>query len=149
MDVDPKARLSAAAAGSLPQARVCPTARVSAESQRAWACWHGGLVSHVAKLPGPVCKQVSAANLLGRAAKFTSRKVAKPQSPTKQRKVANLTLTNQKSAFVRGHPRPIFIHCLAFLPRRLVHNPFFTPFFRPALGLRPCRGLTSALSGTG
>jgi len=36
-----------------------------------------------------------------------------------------------------------------FLPRRLVHNQIFTPFFRPVLGLRPCSGLTSALSGTG
>jgi len=29
----------------------------------------------------------------------------------------------------------------AFLPRRFVHNQIFNPLFRPALGLRPCRGL--------
>jgi len=112
-----------------------------------WACWRAGFVGHIAKFPGPGCEQVSAANLLGRVDKFISRKVAEPQSPKKQRKAANLTLTNQKSAFVRGHPRPIFIRCLALLPSRLLHNPIFTPFFRPALGLCPCSGLTSALKG--
>ena len=36
------------------------------------ACWRSGLVSHVAKLPGSGCVQVSAANLLGRAGKFAT-----------------------------------------------------------------------------
>jgi len=39
MGVGSKASLSTAAAGSLPRLGVCPTARVSAESQRARVCW--------------------------------------------------------------------------------------------------------------
>jgi len=147
--VGSKARLPAAAAGSLPRLGAASTARASAESQRARACWRSGLVSHVAKLSGLGCEQVSAAKLLGRAAKFTSRKVAKPQSPKKQRKAANRTLPNQKSAFVCGHPRPIFIHCLAFFPRRLVHNQVFNPFFSSSARSAPMQWANICAQGTG
>ena len=54
------------------QARGCPTARVSAESQRQFGCWWSSLVSQVAKVSGPGCKHISAANLLGRAGKFAT-----------------------------------------------------------------------------
>ena len=40
-----------------------------------------GIDGHVAKVSSPGYGQVSAANLLGRAAKFTSRKVANPTIP--------------------------------------------------------------------
>jgi len=80
MGVGSQAWLSAPAAGLFAQARCCPTARVSQKSQRARACWRGSLGGHVAKLPGPGCGQVSAANLLGRAEKFATAQRCKHRS---------------------------------------------------------------------
>jgi len=145
------------------QARGCPTARVSAESQRAWACWRGGLVSHVAKLPGPGCGQVSAANLLGRAEKFATAqrgkwRLASPKKPHGRASVwrawpvvsgwlnSGLASAGGRGILFSSLAKKVH-NLLALLPSCLVHNPIFTPFFRPALGLRPCSGLTSALKG--
>jgi len=85
MGVGLPASLPPPAAGSLPRLGVLSTARVSQESQRARAFWRRGLVSHVAKLPGPDCEQVSAANLLGRAEKFATAQRCKCR-PARRRK---------------------------------------------------------------
>jgi len=72
MGVGLKASLSPSAVGSLPRLGFFPTARESAESRRQFGCWQRCLVGHVAKFPGLGCEQVSATNLLGRAAKFAT-----------------------------------------------------------------------------
>ena len=85
-DVGPKARLSPPAIGALPQARGCPTARVSTESQRAFRLLAGAVSSATLRSSlAPVCEQVSAAKLLGRAEKFATaqRDKHRPASPKK------------------------------------------------------------------
>jgi len=111
------------------------------------------------------CEQVSAANLLGRAEKFATAQRNKPRSSSQKKLMAGPQFgrrglsadrwsnTGLASAVGRGilflSPAKKVHNVLAFLPRHLVHNQIFTPFFRPAPGLHPCSGLTSALSGTG
>jgi len=147
------------------QARGCPTARVSAESQRQFGCWWSSLVSHVAKLSGPTCRQVSAAKLFGRAEKFATAQRGKSRLASPKKRMVGprsggrglSSAGSQTSAwrlragvvfYFRRLPKKFttfwrFCHGVSFTTK------FSTPFSVQRPCLRPCSGLTSALSGTG
>jgi len=160
-DVGPKARLPAPAAGSLPRLGVCPTVRVSAESQRAFR-----LLAARSRQPrcegvwprlraGLCCKSARACREIrhGSAQQVPSGEAKKVSHGVPAHRAWTVASGWSNNGLVSAVGRGILLsssakkvhHCPAFLPSCLIHNPVFSS----SAGSSPMQWANICAQGTG